>query len=422
MIKNKTCCSKEKYSWLMRISSLILIIAVVCAGTSFAATNDRYIVDIYDGQEITRVEALSDNARAVVKEANIQLSDNDRLIIDDFHAGKQSVIIICRESNVTLVKPNGETKELTFAGTVAELLEKEGITLGKDFVSSVDVNAVVTDKMEIRILNSYGITINADGETRTVSSSALTVKELLNEQKIVLGENDQVTPSLDTALQNGMAVDVLRIQYVERTAAEEIPFGTKTVKSSALKEGTSKITTAGVKGSKTVVYKDKLVNGKVESSEVISEKIDKKPVDQIKTVGTLAPTKTISGLGNTKIEKNGKPISEFALPSKYSIGENNVPTSYRKVITGKAAAYCVPGGKTATGKNVKPGYIAVNPKQIPYGTEMWIVSTDGVVYGYAIAADTGGFAKKGTFTVDLYMNSKEQCCIWGARNVNIYIL
>ena len=66
--------------------------------------------------------------------------------------------------------------------------------------------------------------------------------------------------------------------------------------------------------------------------------------------------------------------------------------------------------------------IAVNPKQIPYGTEMWIVSDDGVVYGYCIAADTGGFVNKGKFTVDLYMNSTSQCRQWGARNVTIYIL
>ena len=110
------------------------------------------------------------------------------------------------------------------------------------------------------------------------------------------------------------------------------------------------------------------------------------------------------------------------MPSKYTIGENNVPTNYKYKITGRAAAYCQPGGKTATGKAVMPGRVAVNPKQIPYGTEMWIVSNDGVVYGYAVAEDTGGFAKKGYYTVDLYMNSNKQCRQWGDRGVTIYVL
>ena len=50
------------------------------------------------------------------------------------------------------------------------------------------------------------------------------------------------------------------------------------------------------------------------------------------------------------------------------------------------------------------------------------ISNDGVVYGYAIAADTGGFVKKGYFTCDLYMNSTEQCYQWGDRGVTIYVL
>lgn len=42
-----------------------------------------------------------------------------------------------------------------------------------------------------------------------------------------------------------------------------------------------------------------------------------------------------------------------------------------------------------------PGHIAVNPKQFPYGTELYIVSLDGkFVYGYCMAADTGGFARE----------------------------
>ena len=404
---------------LMRVSSLILVIAIICAGTSFAATGSRYTVDIYDGAEITRVEALSDNARSVCEEAKIQLSENDRLILDDYVFGKQSTIIICRESSVRLVLADGTTKDLMFAGTVKDLLNSEGVVLNENLVSSVDLDAVVTDNMEVRILNSYGITINADGETKTVESTAKTVKELLDENAIVLGENDEVNPSLDTELQNGTLVEILRVEYVERNATETIKFSNKTVNSSAMLKGTSKVTTEGVNGSKDVVYKDKIVNGQVVNSEKLSEKITKQPVTQVTTKGTLVKN---TGLGNSKIQRNASAISEIALPSKYTIGENNVPTSYKKVITGKAAAYCIPGGTTSTGKKVKPGYIAVNPKQIPYGTEMWIVSTDGVVYGYAIAADTGGFAKKGTFTVDLYMNSKSQCRQWGARNVNIYIL
>ena len=150
-----------------------------------------------------------------------------------------------------------------------------------------------------------------------------------------------------------------------------------------MSKGTSKITQKGVNGKKSVVYREKIVNGEITDKTVESENEFLAPVSQIMTVGTYTG-------GNTGVIKNSAAISELKMPSKYKLGSNGVPTNYKYTIKGKAAAYCIPGGTTSTGKKVKPGYIAVNPKQIPYGTEMYIVSDDGIVYGYAIAAERGG--------------------------------
>jgi 3D (Asp-Asp-Asp) domain-containing protein len=54
---------------------------------------------------------------------------------------------------------------------------------------------------------------------------------------------------------------------------------------------------------------------------------------------------------------------------------------------------------------------------------MYIVSADGkYTYGYAIAADTGGFAKRNPYMVDLYFNTESACINFGIRNVKIYVL
>ncbi len=420
MKKNNKWCANSTRRVMLRVALLVaVIITVVCAGSVFAAASETYVVDIYDGSQVTRVETSEYEAEKVVAEVGIQLSENDKLILEHFNPGRDSRIIICRESKVTLVYPNGESYETLFAGTVAELIDSKGVTLFNGGNSNVNLNAVVTNNLELVIYEAKPITINVDGETNTVKSIAQTVGELLKEQNIVLDNDDEVVPSLDTELTKDMVIDVLRVEYVMREAEEKIAYETEAIKSALYALGTTKVTQKGVEGTKTVVYKDKVVNGEVESSTATSETVTKEPVKQITTVGTFVNT---SGLGNGKIEKNGKPISEIALPSKYSIGANNVPTEYKYTISGRAAAYCIPGGTTSTGKKAKPGYIAVNPKQIPYGTEMWIVSNDGVVYGYAIAADTGGFVKHGYFTCDLFMNTEEQCIQWGDRGVTIYVL
>ncbi len=414
---------KSSRSILLRVAAVVMAFVILCAGTAFATTgeNEKYVVDIYEGSQVTQVETTETVAEKIVAEAGIQLSREDKLLLDEFKPGEDSKIVICRASAVTFVHTNGKTFTTVFAGTVAELIASQGVVLSDSIFSSVDVNAVVTNNLEVKILSSYDLIINVDGGKMSVKSASKTVGDVLRENNIVLGEFDEVNPTADTALTNEMEIQVLRVEYVTREAKESVPFDSKIEKSSAMAKGTERITQKGVNGEKIVTYKDKLVNGELQSSEAVSEVVTKKPVNEVKTVGTVVPMAS-DKLGNSKIEKNGKPISELQLPEKYSIGKNNVPTKYKYTITGRAAAYCIPGGITSTGKKVKPGYIAVDPKQIPYGTELWVVSNDGVVYGYAIAADTGGFVKKGYFTVDLYMNTTDQCIQWGDRGVTIYVL
>ncbi|MDR1628857.1 MAG: 3D domain-containing protein [Oscillospiraceae bacterium] len=116
-------------------------------------------------------------------------------------------------------------------------------------------------------------------------------------------------------------------------------------------------------------------------------------------------------------------ISRKAIPASLTFNKNGVPLNYSRVIEGKASAY-YQGTRTATGTKPMPGTVAVNPKQIPYGSKLWIVSSDGrYTYGYAVAEDTGGFTKWSNGpVVDLYMSTKSECYNFGVRNVKIYVL
>lgn len=118
-----------------------------------------------------------------------------------------------------------------------------------------------------------------------------------------------------------------------------------------------------------------------------------------------------------------KTISVKTPPSTLMLDENGVPVSYKKVLRGNASAYSG-DGSTATGTVPVPGSIAVNPKIIPYGTKMWIVSADGkYTYGYAVAEDTGGFVNWSNAPIaDLFFNSESACNAFGRRDIIIYIL
>jgi 3D (Asp-Asp-Asp) domain-containing protein len=105
------------------------------------------------------------------------------------------------------------------------------------------------------------------------------------------------------------------------------------------------------------------------------------------------------------------------------LDENGKPIKYLSKTTLRATAYTHTGNKMATGKYPTPGYVAVDPKEIPYGTKMYIVSADGkYVYGYAIAADTGGFIHDTRADMDLFLDTEAQCVQFGRRDIVVYFV
>ena len=351
---------KATRTTVWKVVALILALSVLCAGTAFAAAPSVYVVDIYDGSEITRVETTKTDAYEIVKQAKIDLSEKDKLSLDAFVPGEDSVLTIYRAAAVTFVRLNGETVYTVCAGTVADLLTELSVTVEEGQLVSLPTATVLKDGMTVKITNAYHVSVTADATQQALLLGEGTVKDALRQANITLGENDEVSPSLDSALYDNVSITVYRVEYTERTVNETIHFAKKTEKTSALYKGQSEIRQVGENGEKTVTYRDKIVDGVRVSSEAISETVLTEAVPQITAVGTKQKAVAVASLRN-----GGTPISELTAPETLQIVDG-APTQYSKIITGKAAAYTAsPGSKTASGRAVKPGYIAVNPNQIP---------------------------------------------------------
>lgn len=392
----------------------VFLLAVLCAGTAVAGAAATYRVDIVDDGVVQTVSTVKTEADKILEQLSIEVAQEDKVDTTGFTGRNGSKIIISRAHDVT-VTDMGQTYQLRAAGTAQDAVLAAGITLTARETLSCRADAPLEDGMVIRVMHEMSINIIADGKTQSVTVTADTVEEALVRTGVTLGENDEVVPAKGTLLSNGMSITVGRVSYAERTVENEvIQYETVTKESASMFKGESKIETEGQNGLRNVTYRDKIIDGKIAESNVVTETVLQPAVNEVKVVGTK------NKLANIKLKTNS-PISGFQTPNWMKFDANGLPTNYKSIIEGKAAAY-TGGGRTSTGKKAQPGYIAVNPKQIPYGTEMYIVSMDGkYVYGYCIAADTGGFAQKGTFTVDLYMNTLSECYQWGARQVRIYL-
>lgn len=405
---------------LRRVALFLMAALFSVSVTAFAVPPVMYDVTIYDGTSVVVVTTAQTDASKVLERAGITVNEayGDKVSFANFTGEDGSKIFIKRGVKVNIENFDGTTHTIYASGTVSDALKVADIKLRKGTALNYAADQILEDGMTIEIYDIYKVVITADGKTFTKVVSGKTVADALNMAGVALSGEDFSEPAGTALLKKNMAIEVFRVTVKERTENEVIKHETEYSYNDSLYREDKKVLVEGVDGAKAIVYEERYINGKLSSTTVVSENVLEEPVTELLEVGT----KVRKNAYPSKIPA-GKPISELAVPSDLKIGKDGIPTTYSSVINAKATAYCIPGGTTSTGKRAQTGYIAVDPREIPYGTEMYIVSADGqYVYGYCIAADTGGFIHSVDWTVDLYMNSEAQCVNWGRRSVIIYVL
>lgn len=304
------------------------------------------------------------------------------------------------------VTDNGVTREIKTNETdTAEILRAENIEVGAfDAVTeSVDEN----NSLHITIERAFDVSLTADGRKQTFQVLGGTVSDMLDKADITLGEYDTVNHKLSEPVTKGMSIDVTRIKHVERAIDSVMEFETEYVDNSNRAMGYENVLTTGKNGLSRAVYDDIYVNGIFTKSELVSNECVEQPTTQVVERGTACAV----------------PYAKMKDPTALKL-VNGVPETYTRVITGKSTAYSAyPGAYTASGRRAVVGTVAVNPNVIPYGSELYIVSTDRKhVYGYAIAADTGSGMMEGYSMIDLFTASYGDACKWGAHTVDVFVI
>ena len=317
-------------------------------------------------------------------------------------------------NTVTVIDGEKTIKVNTHRTTAEEILNDANLTLSEGDTANLTVKK--DGSYELNISRAFPVYITVGDETVMIKKCEGTVADALTEANVILHENSVCNPKPETVLTGETYIDVVDVKYITESYDEKIPFTAKVEYSKDIKKGEKKIT-EGKNGVRTVTVKKTYENGELVSTETLSSVVTKKPVDRVTVIGTKTnePAKPYSSV---------KTISTLKAPSSLTLDTKGVPTSYKKKVTVEATAYTDhSGARCSTGVLPQTGYIAVNPKVIPYGTKMYIVSADGkYVYGYAIAADTGGFIRRRPTNVDLFFNTSSECRNFGRRDVVIYFI
>ena len=284
----------------------------------------------------------------------------------------------------------------------------------------------------------FTLTVTKDGETKTGAFYCSSLEIALERLGSLPTVSYSVDLPLNTILTEDTAVTVAYNYTVYETATEEIPFETVYTDSDELFEGEEKVKTEGVNGlCQNEISREELssttVNEPVTAEVLKGTKQKQSGASAATYSSSAAGTETVAAADAVKTsdsgitssaEVNGRLVSPLSVGSPIEVDENGRPLNYSKCITAVATAYSPEDGNiTATGEPAQLGYIAVNPRQIPYGTMMYIRASDGsYIYGVAKAADTGGFISNSTVKVDLFFWDGSSAMNFGRRNVEIYFI
>ena len=294
---------------------------------------------------------------------------------------------------------------LSEATEPSEVLTEAGFELGRADIIEMNEEGM---RPEITVRRNQLIYINNGGQTMVTNSYGETVGELLERINLTLKGDDAIDVPLETMTYDGMELNIDRWTTTTEFVYEEVPFETEYVQTAKMVKGDEKVVTEGVNGELKHTAVITCFNGQEVSREIVATEQTVETVNQVIEQGTFEAEK-----------------------GKLSIGDGVIVTAdgevytYNRTMKVKATAYTHTDAGcdkiTATGTTVHWGTVAVDPRLIPYGTKMFIVSNDGkFVYGLSAAEDCGGSIKGNR--VDLYMPTTKQCFSFGVRNCTVYFL
>ncbi len=307
---------------------------------------------------------------------------------------------VCSAHTVSIYDGRNNFSVLTLSTNPEAILAQANLSDKTYEVVSFE-NGLFSGKLEIAYL--VPLTVKKGNEVNTYTVREGRLSNLLTDAGIDLDEHDIVSLSLNYYVDKATEVEITDVEFITTVTTESLPTNDKN--------------TVAIKTVTTLV---KYVNGVATEVVSSSDKVDRYSINESTVSDVEAPS-----YATDKVVSAGSvsAISTLPVPSDLLLDKNGRPIEYTAKTTLRATAYTHTGNKMSTGKYPKPGYVAVDPKEIPYGTKMYIVSADGeYVYGYAIAADTGGFIYGNRADMDLFLDTESQCVQFGRRDIIVYFV
>jgi resuscitation-promoting factor RpfB len=297
----------------LQLSLFAVVLLGLVGGALAVFIAQKSVTLTVDGQ-VRTVGTYASTVAEMLDEEGLEPADHDVLLPSAEQAIADGDAVVLSRARPIELTVDGVSREVyVTALSVDEALAQLGFRAEGLVLSASRSERLPLTGMELTITTPKEIVLVADGQERVVTTTAATAGDLLAEQGIALSETDRTSLYLTQGLLNRMRLQVYRVQVSEVSETVALrPERVETPDPNAF-TGDENVTTPGVAGEKVTVYRVTVVDGVETAREEVSSQVTREPVAEQVAVGTKArPTNSPSADGLNwaalaKCESGGRP-------------------------------------------------------------------------------------------------------------------
>lgn len=256
------------------------------AGVGVASSHTSVMLEV---NGVSRpVTSWGNTVSDALKAAGVSVGSNDLVQPGPGEAVRDGDTIVVRTSKAYTVNVDGQTRTLWTTASSADSILADAAPLGSAVSLAADRSSS-RDELTPLVSRARNVAVTVDGSTREVAARpGQDARAILEAAGVSVHPLDRVTVSNGST--GELTINVSRVTRGEATETVEIPFSETTTTSADLFVGESQVTTAGVNGATTwTVWQEK--NGdEVLTSVPITEHSTSQPVTQVRSEGTKEAT------------------------------------------------------------------------------------------------------------------------------------
>ncbi|MEA4900221.1 ubiquitin-like domain-containing protein [Desulfitobacterium sp.] len=266
---------------LLGILLVITIIVVLKAKT----------INVHIDGKVVSITTISDSVDGALRYSGLGIYPEDLVVPDrSTQVEKGLEVNVTRSLPLTLYldgnKYPGRSPQQTVGEALQDISDRLGLNIQQTDEIDIDSQSPLVANMEIEVKRAIPIHVDVDGKEIDTYLAPRTVAEALNKLGITLSEQDKVSLPLDQTLKEDDEIKVVRVTEKEETVTTEIPYQVVAQPADFPVGFPDRTLNKGENGLNEQVVKVTFEDGKEVKRDVQKQEVTKTPVNQVVARGS----------------------------------------------------------------------------------------------------------------------------------------